>query len=231
MARRCTRTSAALARRYACLSLLLLGACGRTLPDYARPKTAASDPAAFAAADKIRYRTLTRSDFRGTSLPPQFGDKPGRFAAASCIYLHTAPGTQILTRPTGNGEFEARIQDLAFEAWLDRGCSWWNRFQESLTVFYVLQHEQLHFAIYEAHARRLNGMTGQIVTRTVAVGDSERAARAACQARLESLMRDEANALVTRNTAFDEDTSYGYDTSNQRRWHEQLERELRENAR
>src|SRR5262245_54339633 len=48
----------------------LLVACS-TLPDHARPRAEVMDPAVYRPGDAIRYRALTRADFRADEPPRQ----------------------------------------------------------------------------------------------------------------------------------------------------------------
>ena len=71
---------------------LALG-CRSALPEHARPKVLEADQARLAAGDMIRYRALTRADFQGAAMPPQFGDDSSRLAAATCAFR--VPGLNV----------------------------------------------------------------------------------------------------------------------------------------
>jgi hypothetical protein len=217
-----------------CWFLLLLCGCQSVLPDNMQPRSLPSDPQRDASADLIAYRTLKRADFRGTAFPRRFaGDDPGQFAAVTCVDLRLSPRLRIVARPSGMGEFEARAHGLGFVARMDRNCSWWNKHQEWESMFrtYVLQHEQIHFAIYEVHARDYSARADAIAAQTAAVADTAEAAITACQAKLDAWLAGELKRIDRRHTRFDEDTSYGYDTRRQQAWHELLQRQLEQTAR
>jgi hypothetical protein len=208
----------------------LLLACGPTLPPEAQPRPGLVDVAQIDAAETIRYRALTRADFRGRSMPPQFGGDPSLLAAATCVYIRPAPALQIATRPSGDGQFEAQVRNVAFTALMDRGCSWWNP-QQLTPTEYVLQHEQIHFAIFEVHARRMNASAEAIGASTSTFAETEAAARAGAEAKFLTLLRDHQDAVTRRNLLLDQETSVGHDARAQQHWYEQLQQELRETAR
>jgi hypothetical protein len=213
------------------LSLSPALGCGSSLPEHARPKALRADPAQMDAADTIRYRALTRADFLGATMPPQFGDDPNSLAAATCVYIRSAPGSELVIRQLEGGRFEARARNLGFVALMGRGCSWWNDRRAAVAPEYVLQHEQIHFAILEVEARRMNARVPEITESTATAADAEREALALCQANLEELMQDHIDEAMERSTQFDEETSVGVNLERQQAWHEQLQAELRETER
>jgi hypothetical protein len=91
----------------------------------------------------------------------------------------------------------------------------------------VLQHEQIHFAIVEAEARRLNARAPQIMQSFRASGSSSEEVQAAFQAELDRLVEKAMNNLLERNSDFDEDTSGKFDPAAQQRWYDTLDAELR----
>ena len=44
-------------------------------------------------------------------------------------------------------------RDLRFRAQMDRKCSWWNPKDLGFPQEYILEHEQIHFALCELGAR------------------------------------------------------------------------------
>lgn len=206
------------------------------LPDEARGSTWQLDPSQKGQTDLIGYRALGRKDFRAKQPPPQARASADRLGAATCSYL--VPDRESLRiratprkRKDGSWEYVARPDRLHFRGGMDRRCSWWNDRQKQLAPDYVLAHEQIHFALTEIHARRLNERADELVGRMTAVDrDADRAIEAA-QSRLQGLLEDEARALLARNDRFDSETSLGYRPEAQASWRERVEKELRETER
>jgi hypothetical protein len=133
-------------------------------------------------------------------------------------------GTQ---QPNGDVHYEGRIQEqLHFRAQMNRLRSWWNPTLEGVPESYVLEHEQIHFAIAEAEARKLNAQAAELTARMHAKGDSQEAVRDAIQKKLDDVIRGALDDLMERNGKFDEDTSARYDPKKQREWMKRLTSEL-----
>lgn len=197
------------------VALGLVAAC-TSLPEYARPTAESIDPSRYQAGDAIRYRELSRTDFRAASPPEQIAAHASEFGAYTCAIIRAdTPEARIsVVRDPASGGFVARLPDVEYYAEMDRGCSWWNPHGSSVPTEYVLQHEQIHFALVEIQARRLaqsaRGLTGRGRSPQAAASDLQRSHDAAIQAA--------RRGLVERNTRFDEETSDGYQPGRQRRW-------------
>ena len=157
------------------LALALLG-CSR-LPDSAAPSGGLVDPASVDLSDAIPYRTLTRADFKGTQAPAPFAAVADRVGAATCGHVLTTPDTQleIVGEGVQGGAMNYRVQvrKLRFLALMDRSCSWWNDGVAAFAPEYVLEHEQIHFALYELGARRLNASASAISRKMQSEGSSK----------------------------------------------------------
>jgi hypothetical protein len=203
--------------------LVPASACGR-LPDYALPKAQLVDAAQLAHDDGIPYRQLTRADFRATAPPIENARHAARMSAFSCANVVPQRELQMeILHAQRDGEFVARPKQVAFLARLDRNCSWWNPKQDAEEPDYVLQHEQIHFAIAEASARELTGR----VRGLSAAGDSPERAATALQRAIDDVFRDAIESSNTRNTAFDRDTSGRHEPVLQQRWYDELSAELK----
>lgn len=229
------RSRAAAAGRIAARGLLAVAAAValagcRTLPDYAAPQGELLPPGARISENSFPYRPLTRSDFRGAAPPREFGEFRDRLGAASCVHLVTAPGLKIklvgTPSDTGALQYHASLLDLRFRALIDPDCSWWNEKQDRLPHDYVLQHEQIHFAIVEAEARRLDRRAAQIAERCRATADSAEAAKARAQERLQQELATGLAAALERSREFDEDASMYYRPERQNAWWNELHAEL-----
>ncbi len=212
------------ARIGAAIALLLVTAgCGR-LPDYALPKARLVDAAELTHTDGIPYRRLTRADFRATAPPIENARHAAQMSAFTCANVVPQRALQLEVRQTKpGGATVARPSQVAFLAKMDRNCSWWNPELDDERPEYVLQHEQIHFAIAEIAARELT----RRVRALSATGDSPASAVAALQRAVDAVFRDAIEAMTTRNTDFDRDTSGRSDPVLQQRWYDQLSTELK----
>lgn len=213
-----------------CAGLLPWLAC-TTLPDYAAPRGwVIEDPASLDQSDVIPYRTLTRSDFRGTEPPPWMAPYADRVGAATCAHILTTKDTQIQVEPyptsDGSLHYRATPHHLRFHAQMDRSCSWWNPEDMGLPSDYILEHEQIHLAIVELEARRLNERVPELATHLNATAPTAEGAVLAAQEQLQEQIRRRMEDILARSRAFDEDTSMGHRPERQRRWWNQVHREL-----
>lgn len=231
------------AARALCLfafGVLALSACstpkGQTrpdskLPEFAAPKGRVVDQENVDLSDVISYRTLERADFKAEHAPPEFGEVADRLGAATCGYLITTPDTQGWIEPwrSHGGKIVYRVtpRHLGFFAQMNRRCSWWNPKDIGLPQAYILEHEQIHFALFELEARRLNASKQEIEARLgVTAARSEAAAREAFQRQLVEQIQARMQDILARSVAFDEDTSMGHNPTQQKRWWELVQSEL-----
>jgi hypothetical protein len=111
---------------------------------------------------------------------------------------------------------------------MDRDCSWWS--PNTRSSEYTLQHEQIHFAIREIAARRLNASAERLAMELHVVAATEQEVRLQLRHRVEELFNEHNEAAVHRSREFDDDTSATRDNERQRQWWLQVERELEETA-
>src|SRR6187549_2978988 len=206
----------------------LVAGCSR-LPEYAAPQGRVADPNELSGGDTIAYRTLTRSDFKASRLPANANAYAQKIGAMTCARVSTTADTGFVTRETrdasGAVSVEVRFQRLGFVALMDRDCSWWNPV-ESLPESYVLQHEQIHFAITELGARALNTRAPSLMRDIGFVTSSQDEAKSRMRDELEQLLQEAMDELVERHRDFDEDTSGIYEPAAQERWFQQVSEEL-----
>jgi hypothetical protein len=211
-----TRTGAAL------LLATYLVACS-TLPEHARPQAGIIDPADYRATDVTRYRELSRADFRASAPPPAVAAHATAFGAFTCANVVPDGPTRVHFDPGAQpNRWIARLEDTTFHSEMDRGCSWWNPTGIPVPSEYVLEHEQIHFALTEIHARRLSATLLEIRLPT----DSQPDAAAQLQRRYDAMLRATMDELVRESTAFDEDTSGRHEPLRQSRWLARVESEL-----
>lgn len=184
-----------------------------------------------AADDLIRYRTLSRADFRNTRPPDDTRQRAHELAAVTCIRIRTDPDVSMHVGSSddidGPERFEGWLGHLRFQAVMDRACSWWNpdgRYPED----YTLEHEQIHFAIREIAARRLNQAATALVETLHVTADTEQEVLRTLRARVEELFNEHDDAALRRNRELDEQTSLGQHEERQNQWWREIERELRE---
>lgn len=215
------------------LALPLLLACGSALPEYAAPKRLDVDYADLASRDTIRYRTLTRDDFLGSEPPQAFAAVADRLGAATCAHLVLPPAKLSIhsrTDADGVAEYEVVVETIQFYAEMDRGCSWWNPKFVGLKHDYVLEHEQIHFALFEIQARRMRTRTPALKAHVRSTGSSAQEAQARAQQKLNETLEEHMAEVMERNRAFDEDTSLGYNPTKQKEWLARVTAELAEFA-
>lgn len=215
------------------LAALAVAAC-TTLPEFAAPKGWVIDPATLEGADLIAYRTLTRDDFRGAEPPAEFAAYTQWIGAATCAHLLTTPDTMLRVDPVRGADgairHRATSQRLRFVARMDRGCSWWNPRDVGLPEDYLLEHEQIHFALFELEARRLNRAVPEIEAGLDATAESPEAAGELVRRQLEARISARMQDILERSRAFDEDTSMGHRPEVQRRWWQRVHEALAETA-
>jgi hypothetical protein len=211
------------------LTALLLG-CS-TLPEYAAPKGGVVAAADLDSRDVISYRQLSRSDFRGTKAPPEFAAVADRVGAATCGQLRPTSDTMFTINsrqaaPGKDTQHWVDVKKLSFIALMDRHCSWWNDRAASRAPAYVLQHEQIHFALYELGARKLNASVDSIKREMMRAGSSQEEVQNHAQQALNDALVKATEALLSRNRDFDEDTSLGYRPDRQLTWLRRVSQEL-----
>jgi hypothetical protein len=188
-----------------------------TLPDYATPKVLLGHVDDVDLSDVISYRKLERADFKGEHPPAKFDE---RMAAVTCAYvLPELDKLAIDTQPalTSDGEpgYRVTFNNLRYRAVMDRNCSWWNSEVTLLGKDYVLEHEQIHFALFEIAARRWSDAPPlQLKVKA----DSEEAMALSMKTQYERQFQTRRDSLLAENHKFDEETSIGYFPEQQKRW-------------
>jgi hypothetical protein len=172
--------------------------------------------------DTISYRTLTRSDFRANAPPPKARVHAERMGAYTCGAVVPEQPFDVRIEPAQRG-FVARAPTLRVRGLMDRSCSWWNdELRNAQPPEYILQHEQIHFALIELAARDLEARGRALAVRGSTVED----AHAAFQSQLDHLRRKVAAGLQERSDELDRDTSGVHAPDVQRRWLDRVTREL-----
>ena len=210
--------------------LLVLGlfpACGKgsNLPKFAEPTGRTVDPNSLADGDRIAYRELTPKDFLATAPPPEMKKYAERMGAVTCAHVFTEPDPQYYIEQTAEG-FHGAYNRLNFVARMDRSCSWWNPKKSHVPEQYILQHEQIHFALAESAARRLNVRAQEIVAELHPSGKTQNSVEKVLTGTVEEMMEKAMKDLMDRNLKFDQDTSNTYAPEKQQEWFETVMSEL-----
>ena len=191
-------------------------------------------PVRLDTSDVIPYRALQRGDFQGEHPPKAFlgrVDLP-RPVAVSCAYVAADPRARVFAEPVGyqRRRYRPRVEDLTFRAMFSRSCSWWNR-DHGLSPTYVLQHEQIHFALFEAAARRLNRDVPRMLASAALEADSPDSVIALARRRIQEALQRTLAETQQSNLEFDRATSFGFSPARQEAWRRRVEGELEELAR
>ena len=208
------------------LVLLFCMCCAAPQQGFVEPRGSVVVPADADDTDGIPYRTLTRADFQATRLPDGTSAYAKRIGALTCAHINTSRATRFTIRELEPEVFEGRFEELSFLALMDRKCSWWNPKRSQLPEAYILQHEQIHFALTELEARQLNREAPEVIAEFVARGQSVEEVRQLVQTRLNGLVQTALERLLQRNREFDADTSAKYAPEDQQRWFERVSEEL-----
>ncbi|MGD8330107.1 MAG: hypothetical protein PVJ49_11785 [Acidobacteriota bacterium] len=219
------------ARRVAFAGTLLLAAAATAAASAPQARPRAFDPELLRTGDIIRYRDLRRTDFRAALPPPEAaGLHGGELGAASCVFLATDPDTTIRASAQGDDQYRglvrAEVENLAFLSFMDRQCSWWNPAPLSLPADYILQHEQIHFALFEIAARRLNSRVAELTRQMRVVTNSQQRAIEELNRRIDAEMQRALDEVLARSNELDNDTSRTYRQDRQNWWWDTVNREL-----
>ena len=187
---------------------LALGACA---------SRQSMDPTQWAPEDRVGYRLLGKDDFRAGS--------------SSRVWGNVAHGAEICTHILPSEDDGSAV---AFAAVMNPRCSFWNRTVGPLATlgglagasvvpglptqqpdWYVLQHEQIHFAIMEVSARRLS--------QRIAAIPPERRTQAAIERAYHQALAEAGD----RHARFDAATSGTFDPPKLGAWVRALEKEMR----
>ena len=211
------------------LSLALLPTCAQ-LPEYAQPRMVQADESRSALATGFTYRPLTLADFQAASLPKQLAEHAERINAyASTLIRWTADSRFRITSGElhGNRYFFGRIEHLAFEAIMLPDQSWWNPKIPATMRDYVLQHEQIHFALTELAARHLTIDTPKWASDILVMELTPQEVQAELSRQIKERINAAMEANLKRQAKFDEDTSLFYTPKWQQWWLQKVEEELR----
>jgi len=202
-----------------------------TLPDYARPQLHISNEDGITRPMGFGYRKLTVADFQAVSLPVDLQRHSHSLQARSCIVLRPDSDFKLfVTRLYFSGHlfYIGSFIHISFRSLFIPSCSWWNPRVQVKRKTYVLQHEQIHFALAELTARRVTRRSNKELSAFLAFGKTSGEAREELLSKVRKLAQKIMNDDLKIHTAFDEDTSAFYDPKAQTLWLEKVEKRLSE---
>lgn len=211
------------------LSVMLTGCT--TLPDYAKPRIGITVTDPDILADAVTYRKLRRTDFEATELPDGSIGHDGFINAGTCTRIRPTKDSKFQlnrTRLTRSQFYVGSIEKIEFEAVMFPGCSWWNPAIPPSKHAYVLQHEQIHFALVELTARRLTADVREKSRSFISMHPTIDAVQAEIAARINEWIREASMKSMATHTDFDKDTSLYFNPRWQQLWWEKVERQLAE---
>ncbi|HTZ38806.1 MAG TPA: hypothetical protein VMB77_01515 [Syntrophales bacterium] len=215
------------------LWLALTFACAR-LPEYAQPRIVQAHEQRETLVAGFPYRPLTQDDFRAASVSEQLKEHAERINAHSTIRIRvTADSSFRITSGDFNGQsyFFGSIVHLAFEAVMLPDRSWWNPNIPANRRDYVLQHEQIHFALTELAARQLTSDTHQWASDVLVIELTPQAVLVELSRQINDRINAAMQASLKRQAKFDEDTSMSYNPKWQNWWSWTVEEELKKSHR
>ena len=206
------------------LYCLVFTSCAQ-LPEYAQPHMSSQpfDP----TISYFSYRPLTIDDFQATTPAPSIRDHKHMINAHTSLSFRPVHDIRyIISPPELNfGLYKVYLQELGFRAVMVPERSWWSPQLIPSKTTYVLQHEQIHFALMEITARRLNKKLANMPQKTISAPNGETVIRR-LQETIDSEIRTIKAEILEEHTAFDEDTSLYHDPRRQQQWYEKSQKEL-----
>jgi hypothetical protein len=191
------------------LALALIPGCAQ-LPEYARPRMVEVDELQKRLATGFAYRELTPEDFRAASLSEQLAKHAERINAHAVTHVRlTADSSFKITSGDlyGQSYFFGRIERLGFEAVMLPDQSWWNPKMPPNMRGYVLQHEQIHFALTELAARQLTSDSQKWARDVLVIKPKPQEVRAELALQIKERINAAMEANLKRQAEFDDDTS------------------------
>jgi hypothetical protein len=211
------------------LTLVLFPACAR-LPEYARPRMAPAEDLQQERPAAFTYRGLTTDDFRAASLSGHMAEHAERINAHAATQIRLTADSifRITSRDLyGQTYFFGRIEQLGFEAVMLPDRSWWNPKIPAAMRAYVLQHEQIHFALTELASRQLNAESQKWAADVLVIQPTPQEVRVELARQINERINSAMEASLKRQTEFDEDTSLFINPKRQLWWSWTVENELK----
>lgn len=200
---------------------------GPSLPDFAAPQAVTVDPATVDRSDVIPYRTLTTADFKASAPPASHSHHAEELGALTYAYITSTEGTRISVEREGNRPFRGRLVSVEFAAEMDRKRSWWNSNIPDDDP-YLLQHEQIHFAMTELAARERTLKATQQLAKMTATGSTQDAVQERLLEALNAQLEEAMKELLQESMRFDQETSAHHDARVQQAWFNRVDHRLKQ---
>jgi len=200
--------------------VLLLSGCAQ-LPEYARPHIMEIDNNQDIFKNGINYRQLTVNDFQAFELPADIEPNAKNINAHACCRIQVTKDSKfIITRGYLDQQvsYFGSMKYIAFEAVMYPECSWLNPKISGKKLEYVLEHEQIHFALMEIAARKLTEEARKEAKRFIAIQSTYEDTGKEISVKIKNMLRTANQAVLKAHTSFDEDTSGYFDPKAQRWW-------------
>ena len=199
------------------------------LPEYARPHLREIDPKQEVLKKGFTYRQLTVDDFQALELPANIEPHAKNIAAHACCRIRAAKDSKFtITRGYLNQQiyYFGTIKYIVFESVMIPACSWLNPRVSDEKLEYVIEHEQIHFALMEIAARKLTREVRKETKNFIAIQSTYEDTQEEISAKIRDMVRTANQAVLKEHTSFDEDTSLYFDPEAQRRWLDRVEEQL-----
>ena len=207
---------------------LLLSSCAQ-LPEYAQPHIMKIDNKQQGLINGITYRQLTVDDFQASELPANIKPHAKSIGAHTCCHIRVAKNSKFtITRRYLNQQiyYFGIIKYIVFEAFMHPECSWLNPQLSEEKLEYVLEHEQIHFALIEIAARKLTREAKKETKNFIAIQPTYKETREEISIKIREMLQTANQAVLKEHTSFDEDTSLYFDPKGQKWWLDRVEDEL-----
>ena len=207
---------------------LWLSGCAQ-LPEYARPHLREINPKQEVSKKGFTYRQLTVDDFQASELPATVEPQAKNIAAYACCRIRAAEDSKFkITRGYLKQQiyYFGTIEYIVFEVVMIPECSWLNPGVSGKKLEYVIEHEQIHFALMEIAARNLTREVRKETKDFIAIQSTFKETQEEISAKIRNMVRTANQAVLKEHTLFDEDTSLYFDPEAQRHWLDRVEDQL-----
>ena len=175
------------------------------------------------ASGHIGYRQLRRDDFLAAQPPDYALMHAERLGALTCGII--VPDGDFVVQYEANqktGDTWLRVKNPSYRGKMDRNCSWWNPARTLIPDAYILEHEQIHFALLESYASKINSEIDELRIHVSSIDEVTTAAKAHATRLLQRGLDD----LAEESLRFDAETSAAVNPVAQRRWLRDVESRL-----
>lgn len=207
---------------------LLLSGCAQ-LPEYARPQVMLIDDQQELLKNGITYRQLTVDDFQASELPANIQPHAKSMGAHACVLLRVAKDSKFMITPrylNQQIDYVGSIKYIDFEAVLFPECSWLNPDIYWAELEYILEHEQVHFALMEIAARKLTREARKEAENFIAIQPTYEETLEEISGMITDMLETALQTALKEHTSFDEETSLYYDPERLQWWLDRVEAAL-----